>query len=107
MPIVRIEFDDQKLNDEQIGLLSKASQKIVAEITAAETDFVYANSALIKSMASPIEIFVEISDFKVKDLNSLTEQIAQALKAWKDETGFDVPMNLTVTPMPWRVVKGI
>lgn len=107
MPVITIEYDDSKLEDSQVVELSEATQKIVSEVTDIKDVFVYANTARIKVQIAPIEIFVQMSDFKIKDLDELTGKIKTRLITWKEETQFKHPINLTVIPMHWKVEVGI
>ena len=68
MPIIKIQFDDSKVKKEEVLDLSNASQKIVSEVTGIEDVFVYGNSSEIKIKIAPIEIFIEMSAIKIKDL---------------------------------------
>lgn len=107
MPIIRIDFDDEQVDRNEMKVLSKAVQKIVAETTGIEDVFVYANSAEIKLNVAPIEIFVEMSAHKIKSIDQLMEQIKESLAEWKKQDGFDYPINLTIIPMQWKVEIGI
>lgn len=102
MPMIRIEFDDLKVENEKVQALSEAVQKIVSEVTKIEDVFVYANSALIKVKVAPIEVFVSISKYKVADLDQLMNGIKNRLSSWKKENSFQYPINLTVIPMEWK-----
>jgi hypothetical protein len=103
MPMIKIEFDDAKVSDEEARYVSEAAQKVVSEVTGIEDVFVYTNSARIKLKVAPIEIFVEMSDFKIENLDDLAGKIKAGLSSWKKESDFGQPINLTVTPMHWKV----
>jgi len=103
MPMIKIEFDDSKVSDDEIRQLSEGVQKVVSQSTGIEDVFVYANSARIKVQIAPIEIFVEMSAGKVENLNDLTTTIKDGLSAWEKDSGFTQPINLTVIPMNWKV----
>jgi len=103
MPMIKIEFDDTKVSDEEIRQLSETVQKVVSQVTSIEDVFVYANSAKIKVQIAPIEIFVEMSANKIENLDDLTIKIKEGLSEWKKESGFSQPINLTVMPMNWKV----
>ena len=103
MPMITIQYDDGKVSDDEISELATEIQKIVSKITKIEDVFVYGNSAKVKVKIAPIEIFVKMSDFKIKDLDALTAQIKAELIDWKNKTGFRRPINLTVIPMHWKV----
>ena len=107
MPLIRLEFDNEKVAVEEIQLLSEAVKEIVSEITGIEDVFVYANSAQIKVQIAPIEIFVEMSAQKIKDVDILIKDIKEKLQEWKKEVGFQYPINLTLIPMNWKVETNI
>lgn len=83
--------------------MSKAVQKIVSETTDIEDVFVYANSSKITYKIAPIEIWVRMSAWKIKNLDELTESVKTKLSLWKKETSFNHPINLTLIPMNWKV----
>ena len=56
---------------------------------------------------APIEIFVEMSAPKIKDLDKLTGDIKNKIIEWKKETNFAYPINLTIIPMSWKIEIGI
>jgi hypothetical protein len=107
MPIIRIDFDDQKVKKEDIVLLSEAAQKIVSEITSIEDVFVYADSPQIKLKVAPIELFVEMSAHKIEDADKLVANIKSRLVQWKQESNFAHPINFTLIPMQWKIEIGI
>jgi hypothetical protein len=107
MPLIRLEFDNEKVAVEEIQLLSEAVKEIVSEITGIEDVFVYANSAQIKVQIAPIEIFVEMSAQKIIDTDILIKAIKEKLQEWKKEVNFQYPINLTLIPMNWKVEVGI
>lgn len=107
MPMIKIEYDDKKLTEDEASNISEAVQEIVSKVTKLPSVFVYANTSKIKIQIAPVEIFIEISDFKIQDLDELTAAIKNELKSWKDTTKFKQPINLTVIPMHWKVELGI
>lgn len=107
MPIIRIDFDNDKVNDGDMSALSSAAQKIVSEITGIEDVFVYANSSQIKLKIAPIEVFVEMTAQKITDQDKLIGDIKARLSAWKKENNFQHPINLTLIPMQWKIEIGI
>lgn len=107
MPTIRIDFDNEKVSEKDILVLSQAIQKIVSEITAIEDVFVYANSSQIKVKVAPIEVFVQMSAHKIKDADSLFNEIKAKISEWKKEQQFSYPINLTLMPMTWKFEVGI
>ena len=103
MPLIRIDFDNQKVSENEVVALSNAVQKIVAEITKIEDVFVYANNSQIKVKVAPIEIFIEMTASKISDADALVAEIKSQLSTWKKENNFQQPVNLTLMPMEWKV----
>jgi hypothetical protein len=102
MPAIRIDYDDSKLSEQEVLDVSKAIQKIVADITGIEDTFVYADSPKIKIKVAPIEIFVQMSASKIPSVDVLFAEIKSKISQWKNETSFKHPINLTVMPMEWK-----
>ena len=48
MPVIRIDYDNEKISDKDVLALSDAIQGIVSGVTKIEDVFVYANSSQIK-----------------------------------------------------------
>lgn len=103
MPMINIEFDQNKVSDQDVKFLSEAVQKIVSETTEIEDVFVYANASRITYKIAPIEIWVRMSAWKIKSLDELTEIVKTKLSSWKKENNFKHPINLTLIPMNWKV----
>lgn len=107
MPIIRIDFDKKQVPTEEVERLSQAIRNIVSEVTTIEDVFVYANSPEIIVKAAPIEVFVEMSAHKIKDLDALTAEFVSRLKEWKVKNDFQTSVNFSVIPMPWKIEIGI
>ena len=107
MPVIHIEFDDSKVIDEDAHQLCVAAQKIVSEVTKITDVFVYGNSARIKIGIAPIEIFVSISAHKVPSVEGMLAELKNRFSDWKQGVRFKHPINLTLTPMPWKFETGI
>jgi hypothetical protein len=107
MPLIRIRYDAPKVTESEILQLSKAVQKIVSEVTGIEDVFVYADSSKISVKIAPIEVFVEMSAHKIPDAEALIKLFRDRLSAWKKESGYAHPINLSLIPMPWKVEIGI
>ncbi len=105
--MITIKYDDAHIDDEQIILLSKATQKIVINTTGIKEVFVYADSPKIKIDVAPIEIFIEMSEQKISDKQKLFEDIKKQLSDWKKINNFTAPVTITLTPMDWQFEVGI
>ena len=107
MPVIRVDFDDKKLKNEEVLALSNALQKIVSEVTEIEDVFVYANSSQITVKIAPIEVFIQMSTHKIKDLDALVAELKNRITLWKAESGFSHLINMSFIPMPWKIEVGI
>lgn len=107
MPIIRIDWDNEKLTQEELAPLASAVRDIVSEVTGIEDVFVYANSAQLKINVAPIEVFVEMSRQKITNQDELISKIKSMISQWKQEHDFMIPVNLTLIPMDWKIEIGI
>ena len=107
MPIINVEYDDEKVKKEDVLILSKAVQRIVSNATKIKDVFVYANSSQIKVKIAPIEIFVQMSAHKIENEDKLMNEIKSKLSDWKKKNSFQHPINLTLIPMQWKIEIGI
>ena len=107
MPVIHLEYDDKKISDHDVEALSKAVRDIVSEVTGIADVFVYANTAKIKVQVAPIEIFVEMSAHKIKDLDALVAEIKTRIQEWKAKNNFTTLINLSFIPMNWKIEIGI
>ena len=107
MPLVRIEYDNDKVSNTDATILSETIQKIVSEATSIEDVFVYANNSQIKIKTAPLEIFIEMSAHKIANPDKLIAEIKLQLAKWKQNNNFPHPINLTLIPMQWKIEIGI
>ncbi len=103
MPVIRVEYDDAIVEESDARAVCEATQKIVSQITGIADVFVYGNSSQIKVMVAPIEIWVEMSNFKISDADELIKEIKNKLHDWKTEVRYPHPVNLTLIPMDWKI----
>ena len=95
------------MEKKDVQALSEAAQKIISKATRIEDVFVYANDSQIKVKVAPIEVFVQLSEHKIADLDKLVGEIKSELSMWKKESGFRHPINFTFIPMKWKIEIGI
>lgn len=107
MPIIRVDFDGKQVQASQVEVVSEAVRSIISEVTHIEDVFVYGNDSQIKIKVAPIEIFVEMSDYKINNLDELMGQVKGRVVEWKVQNNFTIPINLTIIPMRWKVEVGI
>lgn len=103
MPVIRIDFDGKQVTEEEVMKLCEGVQSIVATATGIEDTFVYANSPQISYKIAPIEVFVQLSEHMIEDVDQLVETLKTGLHQWKQESGFRWPINLSFIPMKWKI----
>ena len=103
MPVIRLDFDNDVVTDEQVKALSEVTRKIMIELSGIEDVFVYANSSQIKIAVAPIELFIEMSAHKIANLDQLVSDLRSRLSEWKVTTGFPHKINFSFIPMNWRI----
>ncbi len=103
MPVVTIEYDGDVVSAEDMQKLADASHKLISKVTGIEDVPVYAHNAEVKAKIAPIEIFIRLSAHKVHDTDALTQQLKQALSAWKHEQNYPHPINMSFIPMNWNI----
>ncbi|MGH7195819.1 MAG: hypothetical protein ACREGA_03510 [Candidatus Saccharimonadales bacterium] len=109
MPIIRVEYDPDKVTAEKITQLAKDVVEFTKEVTGIPEVYAWVNASQIRINIDPVDIFVELSDHKVPegDASKLSKPIASKIKQWKTENNFTQPINLTITPVKWQLEIGI
>ena len=102
MPIIRLDYDSDKVSQAEATALSEAAQKIVSEATGIEDVFVYGNSSEIKLKVAPVEIFVEMSAQKIADADKLIAEIKSRLLGWEKKRKFPRPLKITPISRQWK-----
>ena len=102
-----MDFDGKKVKKKDVLDLSKAVQKIVSDATKIEDVFVYANSSQITWKIAPIEIFIQMSEQKIKNQDKLVNEIKSRLSDWKKASNFPHKINMSFIPMKWQIEIGI
>lgn len=104
--MINILYDTQKVSDEEAGSLTRGIQGVVMEVMAVKDVFVYAQKPNFTA-ADPIEVFIQVNKNEVSNPAELTEAIATALSAWKQENQFKPNVNINVHPVEWHYKIGI
>lgn len=103
MPVINIEFDNDKVSAEDMQLLCNGAHEVVSKVTDIEDVPVYAHAADFKAEIAPIEIFIRLSAHKIKDADAITADLKQAFVSWKHDNNFSHPINMTLIPMNWKI----
>ncbi|MBP6911811.1 MAG: hypothetical protein KBB88_01250 [Candidatus Pacebacteria bacterium] len=88
MPIIRIDYDDNSVQEKKMQLFAEAIKDIVSVATGIPEVSVYANASHIKVNIAPIEIFVHMSAHIISDLEILFTDVQTRLIAWKKENNY-------------------
>jgi len=107
MPVIRVEYDDKKVNESDMTAFCRALKEVVSVATGIKEVFVWGNTSQIKIDVEPIEVWIEMSEHKVDDLDSLTNSICEGVTKWKKASGFETPVTITLTPVHWKFVVGV
>lgn len=107
MPMINVKYDNSKVKDEEIVVLSNSLIEIVSNATSIKEVFAYADNPHIKIGVAPIEVFVEMSASKVQDKEKLFQEIRNQLAEWKKSSGFEHPITITLIPIDWKFEVGI
>ncbi len=102
MPMITIKYDDRRVPDEEINVLGNVFKQIVQKATHIPEVFVYADSPRIKIDAAPIELFIEMSADKIPDKEALFLDIKTRFVQWKQQSGFEHSVTITLIPMNWK-----
>ena len=103
MPVIRVEYDDVVVAEDEARALCTAAQEAVIKATGIKETFVYGNAARIKIDTAPIEIWVEMSAYKIDDIEIVAKDIRNLVSGWKHKAAFPHPINLTLMPMQWKL----
>jgi len=110
-PVVKIDYDSQKFDEEFIRALSEELHKIVAQASGLplEDVSVFANSNQITINAAPMEIYVNAGSGAIPngDKQTMLDTITKEVKKFKQEKGMSIPVNISIVEMAWKVGVGV
>jgi hypothetical protein len=90
-----------------IEVLANGLKPLVEEAISENDVFVYTETFKFAVGIEPIEVFIQVNGREVTDPEQLTETIAGAFSAWKQESKFSQPINLNVIPVQWHFRVGL
>jgi hypothetical protein len=106
MPIVRIDYEKNKLSKEEIQKISEAIQGFAAEATGYEPKdiSVFASENQITVNAAPIEVYIYATfpTASEQDMESMLAKLKGLIVSFKAENNINVPFNLSVAKMNWK-----
>lgn len=109
MPVIRLEYDDEIVSARRAREFANIFRATVVETTGRPESEVclYGNASNIKLNVAAIQVWLEMSDYKVADADELTDNIRQQIAAWKVKARFEHQIKVTLTPMRWKVARPI
>lgn len=106
MPIVRIDYEKEKLSQEQMRTVATKLQGLVAQVTGyGPGDIsVFASENQITVNAAPVEIYIyaNFPDVTEEKMESILKELADLVVPFKKEQGIEVPFNLSIVKMNWK-----
>lgn len=111
MPVVKVDYEKNKISDSAIRNLVDALQEITAYATGyeAKENSVFASANEITANAGPVEIYIQatFADATPEDLEAMLDRAAVKITAFKKENNISVPINVSVVKMNWKFKLGI
>ncbi len=111
MPVVKIDYDSGKFSKDFIEALANELIGVVAVASGLPEDEVsiFANENQITVNAAPMEIYVNAGSGAIpnQDKEAMLGKISDAVKNFKKEKGIDIPVNISIVEMTWKVGVGV
>ena len=106
MPIVRIDYEKDRLSQEDAQKTAEAIQGFAAEVTGYEPKdiSVFASANQITVNAAPVEIYIYATfpTTSELDMEQMLEKLSVLVMKFKRENSIVVPFNLSVAKMHWK-----
>ncbi len=106
MPIVRIDYEKDRVSDELVSKIAEKIQVLSAEVTGYELKdiSVFASKNQITVNAAPIEVYIyaTFNNLTESDMKAMLEKLSPLVKGFKKENNIDIPFNLSVVKMNWH-----
>lgn len=106
MPIVRIDYEKERLSQDQMRIVASKIQELAAQVTGYEPKdiSVFASENQITINAAPIEIYIYANFPNVTEekMELILKELADLVVPFKKEQGIEVPFNLSIVKMNWK-----
>ena len=110
-PVVKIDCDSKQFSDDFIRLLCDELHQVVSRASNLPlTDVsVFANSNQITTNAAPMEIYINAGSGAIPDgdKQKMLDTVTVAVKKFKNEKDIDIPINISIVEMTWKVGVGV
>ena len=110
-PVVKIDYDSKKFTDDTIRVLCEELHQAVSRASNLPlTDVsIFANPYQITVNAAPMEVYVNAGSGAIPngDKQKMLDDITNQEKKFKTEKGIDIPINISIVEMAWKVGVGV
>lgn len=112
MPVVKIDYDKEKFDDQKMLELCKYLRTAIAESMTYDVEdvCVYATKNEIVVGTHPIEIYIQASTatFATEEgMQKVLSSVKQKIQKYKADHSLDIPFNVQVVRMDWKFEIGI
>ena len=110
-PVVKIDYDSDKFSKDVIRALATDLHQVVSNASQLplEDVSVFANENQITVNAAPMEIYINAGSSAIpgQDKEKMLSTISAAVQVFKRDKGIDIPINISVVEMIWKVGVGL
>jgi len=111
MPVVKIDYDSQKFSKDFVQSLATELHSVVSKASNLPLDdvSVFASENQITVNAAPMEIYVNAGSGAIpnQDKETMLKTISEAVQRFKQEKNIDIPVNISIIEMSWKVGIGV
>ncbi len=106
MPIVRIDYEKNKISKEEMQKVIIAIQEFAAKATGYNIPdiSVFASENQITLNAAPVEIYVyaTFSDKSESEMEFMLQKLKDLVIPFKEQNSINIPFNLSIVKMNWK-----
>ncbi len=110
-PVVKIDYDSSKFSKDVIRSLSAELHQVVSNASQLplEDVSVFANENQITVNAAPMEIYINAGSAAIpgQDKEKMLATISAAIKEFKNNKDIEIPVNISIVEMIWKVGVGV
>lgn len=111
MPVVKIDYSSEKFDTQVVQALASELCPVIAEASGLplEDVSVFASANQITVNAAPMEIYVQVGSAFIPDgdKSKMLQTISDAVKKFKELKNINIPINISIVEMLWKVGVGI
>ncbi len=110
-PVVKIDYDSGKFSKDVIRALATELHQVVSNASQLppEDVSVFAIENQITVNAAPMEIYINAGSGAIpgQDKEKMLTTISAAVKEFKKSKGIEIPVNISIVEMLWKVGVGV